>query len=83
MKELAGYFGRFFSWYTRGGFTDELGKFHPSPHYYKIPYWEVLNEPDLEHHISPQVYTKMYDAVVSELKKISPETKFIGISRSL
>ncbi|MEP7143468.1 MAG: glycosyl hydrolase family 39 [Ferruginibacter sp.] len=80
MKELSGYFVNLFSWYTRGGFTDELGKFHKSGHYYKIPYWEVLNEPDLEHNISPQLYTKMYDAIVAGIKKISPETKFVGIS---
>ena len=80
MKELSGYFARLMSWYTKGGFTDELGKFHKSNHYYKIACWEVLNEPDLEHNISPQVYTKMYDAIVTELKKISPATKFIGIS---
>lgn len=80
MKELAGYFGRLFSWYTKGGFTDERGVYHKSGHYYKIPYWEVLNEPDLEHHISPQLYTKMYDAIVAELKTLSPETKFIGLS---
>lgn len=80
MKELSGYFARLFSWYTKGGFTDELGKFHKSGLFYKIPYWEVLNEPDLEHNISPQLYTKMYDAIVSELKKISPDTKFVGLS---
>src|SRR2546430_1979130 len=80
MKELSGYFARLFSWYTKGGFTDELGKFHKSGHFYTIPYWEVLNEPDLEHNISPQLYAKMYDAIVTELKKISPTTKFIGIS---
>lgn len=80
MKEVAGYFARLLSWYTRGGFTDELGKFHKSNHNYKIAYWEVLNEPDLEHNISPQLYTKMYDAIVTELKKISPDTKFVGIS---
>lgn len=80
MKELADYYVRVFRWYTQGGFTDELGKFHTSGHYYKIPYWEVLNEPDLEHNISPPLYTAMYDAIVSELKKISPETKFVGIS---
>ena len=83
MKELTDYYVRLFSWYTKGGFTDELGKFHRSGHNYKIPYWEVLNEPDLEHNISPQLYTKMYDAIVSELKKISPETKFVGISVAL
>jgi len=68
------------SWYTKGGFTDELGKYHKSGHLYKIPYWEVLNEPDLEHNISPQLYTKLYDVIVKEMKKISPETKFIGMS---
>jgi hypothetical protein len=80
MKELAGYYARLFSWYTKGGFTDERGVFHQSGHHYKIPFWEVLNEPDLEHNISPRLYTKMYDAIVTELRKISPSTKFIGLS---
>lgn len=80
MKEVAGYFARLLSWYTKGGFTDELGVFHKSGHFYKIPYWEVLNEPDLEHKISPQLYTKMYDAIVTEMKKVSPDTKFVGMS---
>ncbi len=80
MKELAGYYARLISWYTKGGFTDELGQYHKSGHFYKIPYWEVLNEPDLEHNISPQRYTKMYDAIVTEMRKVSPDTKFIGIS---
>ena len=79
-KELAAYYARLFSWYTKGGFKDELGKFHSSGHFYKIPYWEVLNEPDLEHNISPEHYTRIYDAIVTELKKISPQTKFIGLS---
>ena len=79
MNELTGYFARLFSWYTKGGFTDELGVFHASNHHYSIPYWEVLNEPDLEHSITPQLYTRMYDAIVTALRKISPETKFIGL----
>jgi hypothetical protein len=83
MKELAAYFARLLSWYTKGGFNDELGKFHKSDHFYKIPYWEVLNEPDLEHNISPEMYTKMYDAIVTEMKKVSPETKFVGLSLAL
>jgi hypothetical protein len=80
MKEVATYYARLLSWYTRGGFTDELGRFHKSGHFYKIPYCEVLNEPDLEHNISVQIYTKMYDAIVTEMKKVSPDTKFIGMS---
>ena len=80
LKELTDYYVRLFSWYTKGGFTDELGKFHSSGHHYKFPYWEVLNEPDLEHNFTPQSYTKIYDAIVLALKEISPETKFIGLS---
>lgn len=79
-RELAAYYARLLSWYTKGGFTDELGKYHQSGHFYKIPYWEVLNEPDLEHNISPQLYTKLYDVIVREMKKVSPQTKFIGMS---
>ncbi|HEY4205822.1 MAG TPA: glycosyl hydrolase family 39, partial [Puia sp.] len=75
-KEIAEYFARVVSWYTKGGFTDELGKYHASGHHYKIPYWEVLNEPDLEHHISPQLYTKLYDAIVTAIHGVSPETRF-------
>jgi hypothetical protein len=80
LKELTGYFVRLFSWYTRGGFTDELGVYHRSGHHYRIPYWEVLNEPDLEHDMSPQRYTRIYDAVVHALKKISPQTKFVALA---
>lgn len=80
MKEIANYFARLYSWYTKGGFTDELGKYHSSGHHYNIPYWEVLNEPDLEHNPTPQQYTKQYDAIVSAIKKESPNTKFVGMS---
>ncbi|GAA4780662.1 hypothetical protein GCM10023231_04760 [Olivibacter ginsenosidimutans] len=80
LKEVADYYVRLFSWYTKGGFTDELGKFHRSGLHYDFPYWEVLNEPDLEHRMTPQYYTKIYDAVVTALKKIAPATKFVGIS---
>jgi hypothetical protein len=78
--ELAGYYGRLVSWYTKGGFTDELGRYHKSGHGYEIPYWEVLNEPDLEHKPTAEEYTKQYDAIVSAVGKVSPKTKFVGIS---
>ncbi|HWB92928.1 MAG TPA: hypothetical protein VG605_13790 [Puia sp.] len=82
-QEVAGYYARLISWYTQGGFTDELGKYHASGHHYKIAWWEVLNEPDLEHHLSPQLYTRLYDAIVTEMHKVSPETRFTGISVAL
>ena len=80
LRELTGYYTRLISWYTKGGFTDELGKFHRSGYNYKIPWWEVLNEPDLEHNISPQLYTKIYDALVTAIKTVSPDTKFVGMA---
>lgn len=82
LKEVTDYYVRLFSWYTKGGFTDELGKYHYSGYHYKIPYWEILNEVNSEHSMSPQLYTRIYDAVASALKKISPETQFIGMALS-
>lgn len=79
LKELGDYYARVVSWYSKGGFTDELGKYHKSGHHYAIPYWEVLNEPELEHGTTPEQYTKRYDAIVSAIKKVSPQTKFIGM----
>lgn len=79
MKELTDYYVRLVSWYTKGGFTDELGKYHKSGYNYEIPYWEVLNEPDLEHNMSPQTYTKIYDAMVIALKQVIPNAKFVGL----
>jgi len=79
-KEVADYYARLLSWYTKGGFTDELGKRHESGHHYKVPYWEVLNEPDLERNLSPEVYTRLYDAVVTAMRAVEPQTKFVGVS---
>ena len=53
MKEVAGYFARLLSWYTKGGLTDEYGKWHESGHHYKIAYLEVLNEIEFEHSWDP------------------------------
>jgi len=81
-REVADYFARIVAWYVKGGFTDELGMRHESGHHYKVDYWEVFNEPDLEHGFSAETYTKLYDAVVEAIHKVSPQTKFVGISHS-
>lgn len=81
-REVADYFARVVSWYVNGGFTDELGKWHESGHHFKVDYWEVLNETNVEHQMSPEVYTGLYDAVVEAVRKVSPETKFIGLVNS-
>ena len=78
MKELGDYYARIVSWYTRGGFTDENGKMHTSGYHYSFPIWEVLNEVNAEHHTTPEQYTRRYDAIVSAIRKVSPQTKFMG-----
>ena len=83
MKEVADYYARLVSWYAQGGFTDEFGKRHESGYHYSIPYWEILNEIDFEHHISPETYTKLYDEVVLAMKKVQPDMKFVGMALAI
>ncbi len=80
MKEVADYWARVASWYTRGGFKDEYGQWHQSGYHFKFDYWEVLNEVDQEHQMSPQFYTALYDATVAAVHKVSPQTKFVGLA---
>lgn len=63
-----------------GGFTDEVGKRHESGHHFNFDYWEVLNEVDFEHSMTPQQYTERYDAIVGAIKELSPKTKFVGMA---
>jgi hypothetical protein len=80
LGEIGDYYARLYSWYTRGGFTDELGKRHESGYHFDIPYWEVLNEVDYEHSNTPETYTRIYDAVVTAIRKVAPKTKFVGLA---
>lgn len=77
-QQLADYQVRLYEWLTKGGFTDELGKYHKSGHHYKIDYWGILNEPDLENHITVEQYTKIYDAVSTSIRKIDPDVQFFS-----
>lgn len=79
-KELGDYYARLVSWYTKGGFTDENGKRHESGYHYSFPIWEVLNEVEMEHNTTPEQYTQRYDAIVSAIHQVSPETKFMGLA---
>ena len=80
LKEVADYYARLVSWYTKGGFTDEYGKRHDSGHQYKIAWWEVLNEVDSEHSMTPQTYTRVYDAIVEAVHRVDPQIKFVGMA---
>jgi len=83
MKEVADYYARLLAWYTKGGFTDESGKRHDSGYHYSIPYWEVFNEIEFEHHFDPQTYTRLYDEVVMAMKRVQPDMKFVGLALAM
>ncbi len=78
LQRAAAYQARLASWYVDGGFTDELGHWRASGHHYHIDYWEVLNDPDFEDSLSPAEYTRLYDAIVSAVRHVAPEMKFMG-----
>jgi len=78
VRRAAAYQARLASWYVDGGFTDELGHWHSSGHHYHIAYWEVLNDPDFEDSLSPAEYTRLYDAIVSAVRRVAPGMKFMG-----
>lgn len=80
MKTLGDYYARLVSWYVGGGFTDEAGQRHDSGHHFQIPYWEVLNEVDAEHSMTPEQYTARYDAIVSAVRRVAPHMKFVGLA---
>ncbi|CZR70256.1 uncharacterized protein PAC_20157 [Phialocephala subalpina] len=80
LKEVSDYYSRLVSWYVRGGFTDECGVYHHSGHTYEIEYWEVLNEIEAEHSIQPAFYNQLYDTIVTAIRAVSPNTKFVGLA---
>ena len=82
-KELGDYYARLVSWYVNGGFTDENGLRHTSGHHDALPWWEVLNEVDFEHTMTPRQYTERYDAIVSAIHRVSPQTKFVGLALAM
>jgi hypothetical protein len=80
MKQVADYYRQLVSWYTRGGFRDEYGHEYKSDHHYKINYWEILNEVDFEHGMTPQFYTHIYDAIAGAIHRVDPGIKFVGMA---
>jgi hypothetical protein len=82
-KELGDYYARLVSWYVNGGFNDENGVRHESGYHFKFSVWEVLNEVDFEHNMTPEQYTARYDAIVTAIHKVSPETKFMGLAMAI
>jgi hypothetical protein len=73
LLEISDYYERVGRWYMKGGFRDELGVLHSSGHHYSPAYWEVFNEPEYEHQLGPEEYTRVYDgSIVSTRASNSP-----------
>ena len=79
-KQLGDYYARLVSWYVKGGFTDENGVRHNSGYHYRLPLWEVLNEVEFEHAMTPEQYASRYDAIVQAIHAVSPSTEFMGMA---
>jgi hypothetical protein len=77
-KQFADYQARLYEWYSRGGFTDEIGKYHKSGYHFKIDYWGILNEPDFENELTVEQYTRIWDAVAEKIHMIDPKVQFFG-----
>jgi len=39
-----------------------------------------LNEPDVEHSMSPEQYTARYDTIVAAIREVQPRMKFVGLA---
>ena len=76
------YYGRLIAHYTEGGFVDESGRWIPGLNL-SFSHWEVLNEVNSEHHMTPAFYTRLYDAIVAGIRRWAPRgsanMKFIGL----
>lgn len=83
MRQVAHYYARLAGWYTRGGFRDELGHWRRSGYHYRIQYWEVLNEVDFEHRMSPRFYTRLYDRITAAIHRVNPGIHFIGAALAM
>ena len=81
-KAVGDYYGRLVAHYIEGGFLDEAGRWIPGFNL-TFSHWEVLNEVNAEHRMTPQTYTTIYDAVVAGIKRWAPRgsasMKFMGI----
>lgn len=83
LKDLGDYYGRLLAHFVEGGFVDEGGVFVPGLKL-KLTWWEVLNEIEFEHSLSPQLYAAVYDAIVSGIRRWAPtgaaDLKFVGLA---
>jgi hypothetical protein len=84
LSDLGAYYGRLWSYFKLGGFTDEAGTYIGRPGGpLNVTLIEVFNEVDYEHGHTPESYTQDFDAVVAGVRQWADPEKsisFVGLS---
>lgn len=82
---LASYYGRLLSWLVKGWFVDEFGRNITGGPCLGVSdlLWEVFNEPEGCHGLTPLSYVAQYDAITQAIREAAdPEhkIKFVGLA---
>ncbi|KAG7349230.1 glycosyl hydrolase family 39 protein [Nitzschia inconspicua] len=90
---VADYYARLASWMVLGEFQDEFGntitggpKFGLGKENGGVTHWEIFNEPEAEHHLTPHQYNLLYDAIVRAIRDaVDPDhtIEFVGMALAL
>ncbi len=92
--EFANYAARIVSWYNKGGFTDEMGRYHASGHINWVHTWEIWNEPNSGFEIPAPIVDKaatwmpadrfavLYDVASRAMRAVDPSILTGGPSLS-
>lgn len=90
---VADYYARLASWMVKGELEDEFGNIVGggpklglgSNDGGGVTHWEIFNEPEAEHHLTPHQYNLLYDAIVKAIRQaIDPDRtiQFFGMALS-
>lgn len=80
MEVWADYWARVAGGYTQGGFEDEYGGGAPPIITTNSITGKVLNEVGAEHERLPECYIAIHDAIVTQVRKVAPRVKFVGMA---
>jgi hypothetical protein len=79
-KEFANYSAQLVQYYNADGFNAPDGM-HASPSPYRIKWWGIFNEPNINN-LSPQQYTQLYNVTVPAMQAVDPTLKFAAVELS-
>lgn len=80
--QFAGYAQNLVEYYNTGGFTANVTVYE-SPAYansgFKVTWWGIYNEPNINNSLQPSDYVNMYNTVVPAMQTIDPSVKFAAL----